>query len=93
MSAPETGQFQAYTVREPVGVAALVVAWNLPIALTVCKLHVRIAEIASGFCESHALAAQRGERAPFGDEILQPHADLVIERHPAIAIWHVYEMI
>ncbi len=43
MSAPETGQFQAYTAREPVGVAALVVAWNLPIALTVCKLSSALA--------------------------------------------------
>jgi phenylacetaldehyde dehydrogenase len=37
------GEFHAYTVREPVGVAALIVPWNTPVSLTLIKLSPALA--------------------------------------------------
>lgn len=38
ISSPIAGEFHAYSLREPVGVAALIVPWNFPVALAICKL-------------------------------------------------------
>jgi acyl-CoA reductase-like NAD-dependent aldehyde dehydrogenase len=37
------GEWHAYTVREPIGVAALIVPWNVPLAITVSKLGAALA--------------------------------------------------
>jgi acyl-CoA reductase-like NAD-dependent aldehyde dehydrogenase len=37
------GQFHAYTLKEPVGVAALIVPWNVPVYLTMVKLSAALA--------------------------------------------------
>ncbi|MCD9028724.1 aldehyde dehydrogenase family protein [Luteimonas sp. BDR2-5] len=37
------GEWHAYTLREPVGVAGLIVAWNMPLAMTVGKLSAALA--------------------------------------------------
>jgi phenylacetaldehyde dehydrogenase len=37
------GQFHGYTMREPIGVAALIVPWNFPITLTLSKLSAALA--------------------------------------------------
>lgn len=38
-----TGSFHAYTVREPIGVAALIVPWNFPILMAVLKVSPALA--------------------------------------------------
>ena len=37
------GEFHAYTLREPIGVAALIIPWNFPIPLTLTKLSAALA--------------------------------------------------
>jgi phenylacetaldehyde dehydrogenase len=37
------GQFHAYTTREPIGVAAMIVPWNFPIGLALTKLSAALA--------------------------------------------------
>jgi phenylacetaldehyde dehydrogenase len=39
----EHGQFLAYTLREPLGVAALIIPWNVPVLLTVIKVAAALA--------------------------------------------------
>lgn len=43
VSNPMMGQFHAYTLREPIGVAAMIVPWNFPIALAMTKLAAALA--------------------------------------------------
>lgn len=42
ISGPQ-GQFHSYTLRDPIGVAAMIVPWNVPIPLTVVKLSAALA--------------------------------------------------
>lgn len=37
------GEFHAYSLREPLGVAGLIVAWNMPLAMAVSKLAAALA--------------------------------------------------
>ena len=37
------GKFHAYTLREPVGVAAAIVPWNVPVFLTTVKIAAALA--------------------------------------------------